>query len=204
MSSLRKSHDPDVIYIIESFNDAVDDFEGQELATSVENSVYIRIKNRDEFFKIEDRIFLDFFERKGKFHAMPYFYFSFHGNEEGIAFEDTSSAAWIEVLTLMNAIHERVLAVAVPGEHLQGVPKFSAICSICNSFNPIKKLASTIKIPFQAWIASVNPITPRQALEAYSHFFMLARGHHLAFEEVVGMINDSADIEIGMVTFFDR
>lgn len=202
--SPRKSHTPDVVYIVESCR-SDENFEGKELSGILENSVYLPVTNKKDFFNLTHTVCHDFESRKGKLHAMPYFYFSFHGDDDGIALQDGDILTWIEVLKIMNEIHGIFLGVRL-GDHPDNlkIPLFTAVCSICNSFATIQKLSSQIEVPFQAWIASEGPITPKQALEAYTYFFKFARDMKTSVPEAVSRINNSFDFRLGLVTFFDN
>jgi hypothetical protein len=201
---MRKSHTPDVVYIIESFNEQTDSFEGRELSERVENSVYFFVETKQEFFNLWNDICCDFEERRGKMHAMPFFYFSFHGNDDGLFLQNGECVAWVEVLIFMNRFHSWLLGVPTSGDtKTWEIPRFTALCSICNSFNPIEELATKIPNPFQSWIAPRNKILPNVALDAFSTFLELCRGNEplRSFEDALDSINLSMDTELGIKIF---
>lgn len=199
---MRKCHTPDVVYIIESFDEEKDSFEGEEIHRLLENSVYYFVEGKQQFLDLWNDICCDFEERSGKMNAMPFFYFSFHGNDKGLYLKNGECITWPEVLQFMNRFHAWLLGVPTSNNVKEwDIPRFTAICSICNSFNTVETLAAKIANPFQSWIAPTQTIKPNESLRAYTKFLKLCREGEMSFEDALSQINLQMGLDLKIKIF---
>ena len=192
----------DRIYIIESPSEEdlqVGRTEGKALFESLTlagcDVIYKLVKSKKEFDSAFEFVIEDFYEKKGKWSAMPFIHVSAHGDEDGIQLTNDDLIDWVDIATLLEKINLAIEFVPHFTEYSNDVSRIVLCFSACKGFNAFKIWNQTNKkCPYQCVVGPGTDIDWSDSLTAFITFYHLTNFKEKSFDEAVKIMNLSAGL----------
>jgi hypothetical protein len=192
----------DRIYIIESpsLKDLEDDRkEGKALYESLLladcDANYTIMESKKAFVKAIDHVIVDFYEKKGKFSAMPFIHISAHGNEDGIGLTNGEFLSWQEIRIELEKINQKIGYVMHVGDHSKEISRIVLCFSSCKGFNATKIYNNINPCPFQCVVGPKEDVLWSDALTAFITFYHLVNYKAFDFVSGTAQMNSSAGVD---------
>ncbi|HEX7870704.1 MAG TPA: hypothetical protein VF455_11395 [Chryseobacterium sp.] len=192
----------DRIYIIESpSNDNLDiaQLEGDALYRALElancDVTYKLVTSLEEFSEAFEFIIKDFYEKKGKFNAMPFIHISAHGDENGIELTNGDEVDWIDFKDELENINEKIGYILMPKGYSQTISRIVLCFSTCKGYNSFKIWNNEQKTcPFQAVVGPTDDIEWSDSMTAFIVFYHLSNNKQLSLDKAVNQMNNSSHL----------
>lgn len=191
----------DRVYIIESPSEedlSTGRSEGDALYESLRladcDVIYKLVKSRAEFESAFEFIIEDFYEKKGKWSAMPFIHISAHGDEDGIQLTNDDLIDWIDFNTLLDMINSKIGFVPHFTEYSHNASRVVLCFSACKGFNAFKIWNETNHCPYQCVVGPTVDIDWSDSLTAFITFYHLTNFKNKSFDEAVKQMNLSAGL----------
>jgi hypothetical protein len=191
----------DRVYIIESPSDddlQVERTEGKALFESLKladcDAIYRLVKTKKEFDFAIEFIVEDFFNKKGKFSAMPFIHISAHGDKGGIQLTSNELVPWSDFRTHLDKINTAIGFVPHFTNYSNNISRIVLCFSACKGFNAFKIWNKTNHCPYQSVIGPIVDVDWSDCLTAFITFYHLTNFKEKSFEEAVRQMNLSAGL----------
>lgn len=156
---------------------------------------YKLVANKEEFILSLKFIIEDFFEKKGKWHTMPFIHISAHGDEDGIQLTNGELVNWQDFEIELAKINQKIGFLFGLNEYSDFVSRIVLCFSACKGFNGYKIWNSNQPCPYQCIIGPVVDVDWSDSLTAFITFYHLANFKERSFSEAVKQMNLSAGVE---------
>lgn len=196
----------DRVYIIESPN-GQDLFEGRREGEALFNA--LKLAGTDVMYKLSTNtdtfrqgllfVIDDFYEKSGKFSAMPFIHISAHGDEHGVALTTGDRFTWKEFEECLNEINNKIGHVPLFGAKFSKRPeKISRVMlclSTCKGYNAYRIYSGDGLCPFQCIVGPTKNISWPDSLTAFIAFYHNANFKGKSITQSVEIMNTSAGIK---------
>ena len=151
--------------------------------------------NEEAFRKALNFIVEDFYNKKGKLHAMPYIHISAHGDEDGIELSDGEYFDWCDFEECLSNINKKIGNVMLGPGLPSTVSRITLCFSACKGYNSFKIHTENTVCPFQATIGPTDDIEWADSLTAFITFYHQTNYKRNTADKAVKVMNISADLK---------
>lgn len=192
----------DRVYIIESPSpeDLYDGrCEGKALSEALRlaetDVTYSLASSRELFERALNFVVEDFFEKSGKWSAMPFVHISAHGDADGIQLTDGDYFEWDDFRETLVKINEQIGFVPHVDKTVSTKISRIVLCfSSCEGYNGYK-IHAVDPCPFQFLVGPIAPVTWPDALTAFQVFYHAVNYGGKPFSGAVQLMNTAAGLD---------
>lgn len=158
--------------------------------------MYKLATNHDTFKQAVLFIIRDFYEKSGKWSAMPFIHVSAHGGDLGLTLTNGDHFTWNDFGECLRDINKAVGYVPhFDAKVSKEISRIVLCLSTCNGYNAYRIHAGQGPCPFQAIVGPTADIEWADSLTAFIAFYHNANYKSKSFKESVRLMNISAGIQ---------